>query len=242
VYTGKDTTEYMGVEYEVEIPKGSNYDLALIDVNEFAKIPKLPAWCFTKRDGSLRHGFEIVSAPATLEVHKNEFKWTGLVECLANKHKVLLDGASTAGLHVHANRRVFTRGDEIKLAYFMYTHRNKMIQIARRVPNNFCRFKRACDLPRVLSDDYIYQPDRYEALNWQNANTVEFRLFKSTGRVKDIYSALEFVDAMIHFIPTLSKSTVEDKRKAWLGFMKFLEAKQDIYINLLKHLIEKKEA
>lgn len=45
---------------------------------------------------------------------------------------------------------------------------------------------------------------RYDVLNTSNEHTIEFRLFKGTMNGDSVYRYLEFVDALVRFVPTIS--------------------------------------
>lgn len=80
---------------------------------------------------------------------------------------------------------------------------------------------------------------RYDVLNTGNRNTVEFRLFKGTMNPTSIFRYLEFVDAIVRFLPT-TPATDEglkfDRFTAWLKSDTFNLLR---YENLVAFLITK---
>jgi hypothetical protein len=67
--------------------------------------------------------------------------------------------------------------------------------------------------------------DRYEALNFRNEKTIEFRLFKGTLKYETMVSCLEFAFACWHF--TASASTSELTTGKFLDFICLPENRKD---------------
>ena len=72
----KDRTElyplYMGVELEVERRNNCPYEIGEMTHNDFYN-GKTGQFAIMKSDGSLSNGFEIVTAPATLNAHRENW-------------------------------------------------------------------------------------------------------------------------------------------------------------------------
>jgi hypothetical protein len=62
--------------------------------------------------------------------------------------------------------------------------------------------KQACD--QIKGPLGKASAGRYDVLNTSNTNTVEFRLFKGTMNPDSIFRYLEFVDAIVRFVPNTS--------------------------------------
>jgi hypothetical protein len=81
---------------------------------------------------------------------------------------------------------------------------------------------------------------RYDVLNTSNEHTVEFRLFKGTMNPVSVFRYLEFVDAIVRFVPSTSAAD------SGLHFQKFVDwlVKDSFnvlrYNNLIAFLISKK--
>ena len=67
-------------------------------------------YCKFKSDGSLRNGFEMVTAPCTLAYHRQQidklFDWNGWTDDDKNTY-VKAWNTDTCGIHVHLNRGSF---------------------------------------------------------------------------------------------------------------------------------------
>jgi hypothetical protein len=229
---------YYGVELEVECPR-------TVDTMDYAaKIERLfEGFVFIKRDGSLEYGFEIVSCPATLEEHR--LRWGKL---LLNPPEGLRSyRTQTCGLHVHCSRTPLSALTVGKMLAFMGHAQNRRFieTIAQRPHGRFSKF-----VPKDVTHARYNDPDRYQALNVQNTDTVEFRLFKGTLRQQSFFKSLEFCDALIHFSLPGARSYrdahrlseflpwVSAHRKEWPNLEAFIQArwnhKQTRHTNLLE--------
>lgn len=82
--------------------------------------------------------------------------------------------------------------------------------------------------------------ERYDVLNTINPATVEFRLFKGTMNPSSMFRYLEFVDALVRFVPSTSASDEGlhfSKFTDWLSKDAFNVAR---YENLISFIVEKK--
>jgi hypothetical protein len=236
---------FLGVELEVEYqPRPSreaarsrNYDrgsavletlrkekdgVAVKVVKNFRK-HQGKKWLYLKRDGSLLNGFEMVSHPATLTRHVDGLPWQKLLPFL-KQNGVESNDTDSCGLHIHAGKSFFPKEeDQIKLAYFIASHKTKCEALARRKNCNYAKFKRVDEVPwDSLHRNY---DDRYEALNWGNKHTVEFRMFRGTLHIEELLAALEFVQGSIEFSKDATVKDLKSPRKAWNQFMEFANAR-----------------
>ena len=109
-----DNNLFMGVELETDRGKRSdarnpNIDGALQAMEEMLRrtsqelgIPQDSMFYF-KEDGSLRHGMEIVSHPATLDFHRTSMPWKEVMR-IAKMHDLKSHDTDTAGYHIHVSR------------------------------------------------------------------------------------------------------------------------------------------
>ena len=125
--------EYMGVELEVD-GAGEDSDYAgrvLTILNEEDNF----AYC--KRDGSLDDGFEIVTHPCTLAVHRDEVPWEDAISKLKYLGYTSHD-AGTCGLHIHVSRKAFGETEEeqddaiSRVLYFFEAHWDELLRFSRR--------------------------------------------------------------------------------------------------------------
>jgi hypothetical protein len=153
-------------------------------------------YCFFERDGSIGHGFEIVTQPTGLDIHRDKFALF-LNNEEAKKGMRSHEGGS-CGLHVHVGKQYLTQAQIYRVQSFLNDVRNEgMIRmIARRYGAGFCAVK-----PNLAKfSPYGKQSgDRYEMLNIQNDQTIEFRIFRGSLRYESVMAALEFSNALLTF-------------------------------------------
>jgi hypothetical protein len=228
---------FAGLEVEVEIT-GYGTDGMLRERHELAKqlqskfSPKSNPWLYVKHDGSLNNGFEIVTHPATPKVHKGSLPWKEMLEWLQSQG-VGADKTSTCGLHIHVNKNYMTEEEQMKLGYFINTHKTKTEAVARRSSAQWSKFKDA-DASKLEDMNKCTDGDRYQALNWMNTYTVEFRIFKGTVNYDVLMGSLEFVIASVEFVKSMTIAKLKEKRKAWTEFISFVLAGD--YPHLVAHL------
>jgi hypothetical protein len=238
----------LGVELEVETSRDKA--LAAKSVLEALNPSDSPFVCL-KADGSLQNGFEIVTAPATLLVHKR--RWQPF---FAGVEASTLDVGSTTrcGLHVHFGRNILTKTQLIKYVNFINEPARKkfMVAVAGRESVTFAVLaKKAPEAIGHLCKDGGCQmvPDwagssskhcrlqrlnqRYEAVNLTNPKTIETRLFASTTNKEAFFSRLEFVVALIRQCQLAGDADISQA-----AFCEYVAARK-AYPNLLTFLQEK---
>lgn len=184
---------------------------------------------YFKEDGSLDNGFEIVTHPTTLRCHY-ESAWAEAMN-VAKRSGYRSYKTSTCGIHVHVPRTFFTRTQEVKLALFVYNNKAIFERVAQRNEVGYSKFKnlkkhnRQC---RLLEANY--SEERYEAINFQNEMTIEFRLFKGTLKSETFYSYLELVDAVSRFVKEHNSVEVSKEGYAWDKFRQFVDGSEYIYL------------
>lgn len=169
---------------------------------------------YLKEDGSLSSaGIEIVSHPATLEYHLNNFPWSEICR-VALSYGYRSHDTDTCGLHVHASRSLFgisLMEQDLTIAKIMLLfdrwYDSYTVQFARR---NLMKMRRWADKP-----DADIQPEddnntainkakktsnhRYKAINLCNTHTVEFRIFRGTLKANTILASIQWIDTLIKY-------------------------------------------
>ena len=195
---------YLGVELETIVKSSADYD------DEAGKIvDMLGDFVYLKQDSSLGdRGIEIVSHPATLEAHRK------LWEDFHNDTPALVSwGNSACGLHVHASRDGLTDLQISKIVCFVNAEPNKayVVNLAGR-ESSYAKLK-----PKRIGNGCNSQTDRREAVNLQNDETIEFRLFKGNLKRAGFLKCLEFVQAIIEYTQPASRSIADS-----LDYAKFI--------------------
>lgn len=183
---------YLGVECEVECPKGrtSRVEYAQRVCNSATEV-----LLGIEEDGSLQHGFEIITHPAGLDKHRAF--WPALAVKGLKAHDT-----DTCGLHIHLSRdalRPLTIG---RMQVFLHDPANKAFVegVCRRSFNRY-----ALSIKAKLTD-HCGRSDRYEALNLTNSKTVELRLPRGSIQPSTILGTLEFCYALVRFCEQASNA------------------------------------
>jgi hypothetical protein len=196
---------YLGLELEMEIKDDYNrHEKAeqLLDAIGMAQIDgKNYHYALCEGDGSLNHGFEMVTGYTGLDTHAKQLEFFKTPFRGAKSHDT-----QTCGLHVHICKSDMSMLHCAKMILFINESTNqKLIRaIARRDGANYSKI-----LNKKASYDWLKNAkngskqgrilnlnrDRYEALNFQNEKTIEFRIFKGTLKYESIMASLEFTYA-----------------------------------------------
>jgi hypothetical protein len=71
--------------------------------------------------------------------------------------------------------------------------------------------------------------DKYDAINYDHGNTIEFRMFKGTLKYTTILASIEFVDALIVFVKQTGLGHIVNK-KGWRTFLRFVKVSDYGYL------------
>ena len=214
-YSSKDIQELLfGVELEID--KGCDPEETAGELCEESE----DIYC--KHDGSLNDGIEIVTHPCTLSYHINELGWDKLCK-IALDHDFRSNDTRTCGLHIHVGKYQLgsdtTERKETICKIILLVDRfwEYMIKFSRRTESQLNQWARRPNInmsqKRTLEDameDAWYERNegRYRAVNLQNRETIEFRLFNGTLKVNTIYATLQLVSNICKYAKTHSTEEV----------------------------------
>ena len=192
---------------------------------------------YLKEDGSIpEYGFELVSHPITLKRHK-ELDWENILTELSRGGMRSHDlGEEACGLHVHVSRNYLTPYKWLLIDWFISKYQTEFETIARRQETHWARFKKSNGLP--VKEVYGKSSGtRYQAVNFENTNTVEFRLFRGTLKYSTFIATLEIVDALVHWAKQLSISDILASGDAFANFTGYILS-NPLYENAVNYLNE----
>jgi hypothetical protein len=225
---------YYGVELEIDsifikTDKLKNKcAVSILDINKKVEI---------KTDPSVPNGFEIATQPASLQYHLTRQKWEDILKCL--KTAGFEEDIDTAGIHVHVDKTLFSKNDLQKISYFIHSQKKRCEIIAKRKENCYGRYKKVSFKDKETLVDENYSSS--EAINFTDSykrNTFEIRIFRSTFTVALLYSIIEFIDALCHFIKKTTKETIKNRNICWDKFCKYIvhKMKKKKYFYLTSYL------
>ena len=159
-------------------------------------------WFFNS-DGSLdENGFEAITHPCSPEVLL-EFDWEKMCQRAIDWDCKEYKGA---GIHVHISRKAFKNVGAIgHLIRFFDEQYDKIIEFAKRDPYQAERWAKKLGITpsekRYFKKENYYKTadyscDRYQAVNVQNQNTVEIRVFRTSTNPDHIRAIIQLVDVI----------------------------------------------
>jgi len=229
---------FMGVELEID--KGGEYDENAKLLLDIANCDKERIYC--KHDGSINDGFEIVSHPMSLDYHINEMNWTDVFDKAVNMD-YRSHNTSTCGMHIHVNRSAFGKDIDTqeavigRIVFFVEKHWNELVKFSRRTPDNLNRWAaKYATISDTTKETYKKAKDkrlgRYVAVNLENYNTIEFRLFRGTLCHSTFIATLQLVYEICRFAILLSDR--ESEEMSWSDFVLKIDDSKKELIEYLK--------
>lgn len=211
---------YFGLELEYET---SSRDKAKVKVCDL-----LAGHAILKSDGSINNGFEIVTCPATSDIHLEVFK--NFFDNMPRE----LEVADNVGMHIHISRKplnMFTIG---KMTEFLNRDNNKafITYVAGRQPNRFCGMQDIRTITYPLYD----KGDRYNTLNLQPNDTVEMRIFSTPTNYQEFAQRLEFADALVRYCGPAQLGVPLKELTQYGTFLKWIHNHHKDYPELANHL------
>jgi hypothetical protein len=176
--------------YELEVESDETY------VNVARKVHSLVPneYLITKSDGSLSYtGFEVCTRPASLDYHKTAIEPFFVAKSAGSLGYMVSYGSDNCGLHVHVSRLNLSQHSIALIVCFVNLVRNRrFIEVmANRCANRYTQMKN-----KRMQNAAWSTGDKYEAVNLNHPETLEFRIFKGTLRRSSFYKALEFCEAL----------------------------------------------
>ena len=220
----RPNTVYLGCELEYET---NNRNRAQLGVGKL-----LHGHALMKSDGSIRNGFEIVTCPATLDIHLDVFK--KFFDNIPPDLKV----EKNVGMHVHISRKPLSHLTLGKMTEFLNRLDNKQFihHIAGRIDNNYARMSDERNI--TFPWRYKHGGDRYNALNLNNQNTVEVRLFATPMNYKEFATRIQFCQALVDYCSPAQSNDSLKKQTHYEAFMHWLSSRRRMFPELSYHLKE----
>ncbi len=252
--TNKDERLFFGIEIEVEAKDD------LRESAEYAHQLESMDLAYLKHDGSLNNGFEIVTHPMSHDFFKNEAQdFFAVMEGLRSQQGIRVKSwdTKTCGLHIHISRTGFNGGSHMhRFLNLVYSNPDFYSTLAGRTSDQWAKFtdiwqreyKRDANGERIWSEDMGYdittkrtfmhklQPDhnsdRYSAVNTNNRETLEMRIFRGSVNGETIKAQIDLAHASVEYTRTL---TVQDVRNGALSadlLMWYIFQHEDLYPEL----------
>ena len=256
--TDKNERLFFGIEVEVEA--GRNYELA----SEYAYRLEALDLAYLKSDGSLNHGFEIVTHPMSHDFFKNEAQelWDTLEQLRTNDpYKVKAWDTNTCGLHIHISRTGFSSGAHMhRFLNLVYSNQEFYEKLAGRSSDQWAKFtdiirqdyNRDAEGNRLLDEHGRYSltttrsfknklsthfhTDRYSAVNTNNPATLEMRIFRGSVNSTTIKAQLDLAHASVEYTRTINANDVINGALTADSFMWYIFEHEELYPQLVSRI------
>ena len=126
-----------------------------------------------------------------------------------------------------------------RIVHFVELHWNEILKFTRRTEENINRWAARYGISTKAKDTYKNAKDnrrgRYVAVNLENDNTIEFRIFRGTLRYATFVSTLQLVYEICRFAIMLTD--IELENMSWAEFVSKIDPDKK---ELLQYLEDKK--
>lgn len=213
---GDEIQPYLGIELEMEFKTSDGRENAA----EYIRCnTSYGSYYECKEDGSLGdYGMEVVTQPATPAYHMAGYDQ--LMLSAGTQYDATSHANGNCGLHVHIDRDYFeTTGLQCAsdwAAYIMDTLISncepQIVNFTRRRYSQLNHWAQLMNMPGCKSERSFssklaeYRASkytRYQAVNTENSDTIELRLFRGTLNAETYYATLEFVAALAYIARAL---------------------------------------
>lgn len=227
---------YLGFELELGFPESGVYGVS--DAAE-AVHEIVDPYAYLKEDGSIDHGFELVSHPMSFAFATDRFPMEDMMASLRNNGA---ESSSGLGIHVHVSRAGFDSPSHVyRWLKLLYRNSQQVERIARRRNSHWAMFRPE---ERLLGKMYAkgwphsyqmtmdedqqirashrsqfgsqyYGSHRYSAVNCNTGHgTFEVRVFRSTTSTRKLMAAIGLCHSSIEYTRELTAADV-CQRDGW---------------------------
>lgn len=259
IFHSSDKNERLFFGIEIEVEAGRNYELA----SEYAYRLEALDLAYLKSDGSLNCGFEIVTHPMSHDFFKNEAQelWDTLEQLRTNDTwKVKAWDTRTCGLHIHISRTGFSTGSHMhRFLNLVYSNQEFYETLAGRSSEQWAKFSDIMvnDYERdshgnIIEDDHGFArsvttrtfkrklgyrgSDRYSAVNTNNSETLEMRIFRGSVNSETIKAQLDLAHASVEYTRTLNANDVIKGALSADSFMWYIFEHEELYPQLVSRI------
>lgn len=257
--TDKNERLFFGLEIEVEVK--SNFDLSSRYAQEHLEPQEL---AYLKSDGSLDHGYEIVTHPMSHAFFKHEADelWNTL-EFLRTSPIVGVKAwdTRTCGLHIHISRTGFSGGAHMhRFLNLVYSNQTLYEALAGRKSDRWATFDDIKQVSyerdgegNIIEDEYGYpnrvhyrnfkgkifdgrHSNRYSAINTQNRETLEMRIFRGTVNPNTIKAQLDLAHASVEYTRNLTAKDILAGALNAHVFLDYVQANYETYSDMIDRI------
>ena len=247
----EQTRLYFGIEIETEVRGGDYSDRRV--AAEYAQQLEHEGLAYLKSDGSLECGFEIVTHPLSHSYFMNDAStlWN-TIGTLKDRYSMMAWGTKTCGLHIHISRNGFSGGShQHRFLQLVYNNKDFYEVLAGRSSSHWAKFDDIFD-PETGTKSFKnkfnrHGSDRYSAVNTNNRNTLEMRIFRGSLNTRFIKSCIDLAHASVEFTRVMSVPEVREHKLDCINLIQYIRERAELYpslnqrLNAMSNVIEKIE-
>ena len=246
IFHSTDKNERLFFGIEVEMESRSRYT----DSSEYAYQLEDMELAYLKHDGSLNCGFELVTHPMSHDYYKNQASdLFRVIEGLRTDYRVKSWDTQTCGLHIHISRTGFNGGAHMhRFLNLVYSNQPLYEALAGRSSAQWAKFSDVYVNADTIDEngnwnrgsyrsftqkiDNGRHSDRYSAVNTQNRETLEMRIFRGSVNGNTIKAQLDLAHASVEYTRTMTVKEVMTGALNADSFMTYIESLPDLYPHL----------
>jgi len=240
--SGQDeqTRLYFGIEIETEV-RGGDYPQRT-NAAEYARILEDKNLAYLKSDGSLECGFEIVTHPMSHNyfMNENDLMWE-VITRLKEDYNMISWGTKTCGLHIHISRNGFSGGShQHRFLQLVYNNQDFYEALAGRSSSHWAKFTDVVDEntgKKSFKQKFDrHGSDRYSAINTNNRNTLEMRIFRGSLNTRFIKSCIDLAHASVEFTRVMSVPEIREHKLDCINLIQYIREREELYPSLNQRL------
>ena len=236
----EQTRLYFGIEIETEVRGGDYSDRRV--AADYAQQLEHEGLAYLKSDGSLECGFEIVTHPMSHSYFMNDASvlWN-TIGTLKDKYSMMAWGTKTCGLHIHISRNGFSGGShQHRFLQLVYNNKDFYEVLAGRSSSHWAKFDDIFD-PETGTKSFKnkfnrHGSDRYSAVNTNNRNTLEMRIFRGSLNTRFIKSCIDLAHASVEFTRVMSVLEVREHKLDCINLIQYIRERAELYPSLNQRL------
>lgn len=230
----ENTRLYFGIEVETEV-RGGDYGLRRVSAEYAGLILETEKLAYLKHDGSLECGFEIVSHPMTHNYFMKEAStlWDVITK-LKTDYNMIAWGTKTCGLHIHISRAGFSGGShQHRFLQLVYNNKDFYEAMAGRSSSHWAKFDDIIDpetgVKTFKNKFNRHGSDRYSAVNTNNRNTLEMRIFRGSLNHNYLKACIDLAHASVEFTRVMSVPEVRNHKLDCINLIQYVRDRAELY-------------
>ena len=229
----EQTRLYFGIEVETEA-RGQDYTTRRVAA-EFASRLEGERLAYLKSDGSLECGFEVVSHPMSHSYFMNDATtFWDTINRLKIDYNMMAWGTKTCGLHIHISRAGFAGGShQHRFLQLVYNNKDFYEVMAGRSSSHWAKFDDDVD-PTTGNKSLKHKfdrhgSDRYSAVNTNNRNTLEMRIFRGSLNQDYLKACIDLAHASVQFTRVMSVPEVRNHKLDCINLIQYVRERVELY-------------